>query len=377
MPVLMNYTRPTAGVDIPFVGLQEFSARMGHNTGNMAFLHALMMSIDQIKHVTERPLAQADIKIWGCSNFVSSRRSMIVDDNPIYTDGTPLVAIGLGAQASSREVVLEIPEPTQHWIRTLSAMAPSDGPNISLRGEYTYQVLSRYGLQERCEVLGCPSLYISPNTSLGAEIRSKLSAPLEFIGAAPGNIGNVSQKHRGLERDLFRLVDRYKGSYLLQHPPELFSLVLGNSRDVDQRFAAKVRDAIAPELSVMEFVHWIRLHGRLFDSVPSWLLHLRSLDLVVSTRIHGAQLALQSGTPAVCIAVDARQLELCEIMQIPYIDSSELLRELSLDLIRERLAAVDWDEFDANRRHLARRFIAFLTRNGLEPTIQLSQLATQ
>ena len=61
-----------------------------------------------------------------------------------------------------------------------------------------------------------------------------------------------------------------------------------------------VSDAILPDLSDMDFIHWMRLHGRLFDNVPSWLLHLRSLDIVVSTRIHGTQLALQAGTPAIC-----------------------------------------------------------------------------
>ena len=374
-PVLLNFTRPSVGADVPFVCLDEFSMRMGQNTGNMAFLHALMLTVHGIKHAVERPFREADIKIWGCSNFISARRAMTVQDTEVFTDGKPLIAVGLGAQASSYGDTLDIPEDTLKWLEALFAMAPTDGPSISLRGEYTRQVLARYGFDEQCVVLGCPSLYISPDLTLGATIRRKLEKPFEFVGAAPGNIGSVPQKHLQLERYLARLVDRYQGTYLLQHPPELFSLVLGNAAEIDGKFAAKVRDAILPDLSDMDFIHWMRLHGRLFDNVPSWLLHLRSLDIVVSTRIHGTQLALQAGTPAICVAVDARQLELCEIMRIPYIDRADLSDDLGLEGIRERLAAADWDAFDANRRRLAGRFKAFLESNGVGASGQLARLA--
>ena len=388
-PVLVNPTRPTAGSDLAFVDIDTFSRWVGRNTGNMAFLHALLMSIEGLKHITERPLATADIKVWGCSNFIRARRHMSVSDKPLYTDGKPMVLIGLGAEAPHVAYNLKVPKATQEWIATISSMAPTSGPNITLRGTYTYKVLEKYGLHNKCVILGCPSLFISPYHDLGARIRDKMASTTRLIGVVPGNIPNIPgklerligmvsgknlnipRKTVSLERHLVTLLDRYGGSYICQYPPLLFSLIMEPYSRVDMKELEAVRAAVQPDMALDDFFRWFRLHARLFDNVPSWLSHLRSLDLVLSMRIHGTQLALQAGTPALCFAVNARQVELCQIMHIPYVEWSQLGVGFSVEDIRTRLARFDWDAFDENRRELARKFGGFLTANGLRPSKHL------
>jgi len=373
-PVLVNPTRPAAGSDLAFVDVDTFSRWVGRNTGNMAFLHALLMSIEGLKHITERPLATADIKVWGCSNFIAAHRHMMVSDEPLYTDGKPMVAVGLGAEAPDDTHDLKVPEPTQEWISAIASMAPTKSPNIAVRGTYTYRTLEKYGFHTKCTILGCPSLFISPYHDLGARIRDKVASPTRLIGVAPGNIGNIPKKTLTLERHLVELIDRHGGSYICQHPPLLYSLIMEPYSKLNLEELEAVRAAIQPRMALDDFLRWFRLHARLFDNIVSWLDHLRSLDLVLGTRFHGIQLALQAGTPALCIPLNARQVELCQTTRTPFIEREILGTDFSVEGIRAYLAAFDWDVFDRNRQDLARKFSQFLTANGLRPSKHLLSL---
>jgi len=221
-PVLVNPTRPAAGSDLPFVDVDTFSRWVGQNTGNMTFLHALLMSIEGLRHITERPLSAADIKVWGCSNFIAEHRHMTVSEAPTYTDGKPMVAIGLGAEAPNDAYDLKVPEPTQEWIAAIASMAPNDCPNIALRGSYTYKVLKKYGLHGNCAILGCPSLFINPHHDLGARIRERVASPIRSVAVAPGNIANIPRKTLSLERHLVELIERPRRHLYL---PASFALI--------------------------------------------------------------------------------------------------------------------------------------------------------
>lgn len=376
-PIICNATRPAVGPDAAFVEVQEFTSRVGSNTGNMAFLYALTLCIKGLKHISTRTLGEADAKVWGCSNFIAAHREMLVRNSPIFTDGKPMVAIGLGAQARTLSSPIKVPEATQNWVSAIGKMAPSDKPNISLRGDYTYSVLEKYGLHNKCVVLGCPSLFINPRQHLAFKMKEKLSRPVRHFGVAPGNLANLPSSLSGLERHLADMVRSGSGSYLIQHPPELFSLILKSSPPGSALLAVKnIQSSILPEMSLDEFLSWFRLHGRLFDNIPSWLTHLASLDLVIGTRFHGVQLALQAGTPALCIAIDARQLELCQVMRVPFVEAKDIGQDFDLEDIRQRLLDFDWDAFDSNRSLLAAKFTEFLRTNLLVPSKHLLKLAS-
>lgn len=374
-PILINPTRPSAGPDIAFVDISEFSRRMGSNTGNMAFLHALILTIDGLKHITKRSFQEADIKVWGCSNFINPKSPRKVTNSPIYTDGKPIVLVGLGAQAPDLQHDLIIDEDTLTWLSTLANMSMSDKPNITLRGDYTYNLLKKYNLHTKCIVLGCPSLFINPDNKLGSQIiKPRLNKDFKTIGVAPGNIGHLNDKFIDIERYMVKLVDENCGSYICQSNINIFSIMFDNYENIDKSFLTKLKKDIKPELKDDEMYCWLRKHGKVFDNIPSWLNHLRSLDLVVSTRIHGAQLALQAGTPAICIALDSRQIELCRIMHIPYIEWSKFDSNQDLEYIIDFLRSFDWDAYDNNRRRLAFEFRRFLNNNSLSSTDHLNNI---
>ena len=86
-------------------------------------------------------------------------------------------------------------------------------------------------------------------------------------------------------------------------------------------------------------------------------------------------LALQAGVPAVCIAHDSRTLELCQTMLVPHILAKDIASGVSRDQLLDLFAQFDATAFDANRRMLARRYVDFLTFNGLAPVSWLRNIA--
>jgi hypothetical protein len=171
------------------------------------------------------------------------------------------------------------------------------------------------------------------------------------------------------------MADRYGGGYIVQHPKELMEMVRDGFHAVDEETVNRVRSTIRPDLSAEGFRVWFRTHARMFGSAVSWMEYLRGVDLVVGTRIHGCILALQAGTPAVCIAVDSRQTEMCEVMRIPSIPAAAVAGGVALDDALEVLNAWDWDAFDANRTDLAGRYSHFLADNGLQQSSLIDRLA--
>jgi hypothetical protein len=377
-PVLVNPTKHAFDCDLASLRqpLSAAFSSVGNNTGNMAFLTAILQTIDRVLPIDQRRLADADVKIWGCSNFLATNREIKVSDSPIYRDGTPLVAIGLGAQGSLRGEIYTLPEATAQWIRTIRALRPNGNPNISVRGQYTFNILEANGLADGVVVIGCPSHFISPNPHLGESISNKLKSDTHrFIGIAPANPLSLSNKLLEIDSWLLEIINRHDGSILVQHPYELWQLAAGNSDEIDLISLEKIRQSIASNHALDSFLTWYKTRARIFYNIPSWLLHLRSLDLVLSMRIHGTQLALQSGTPALCIAIDSRQVELCETMKIPFIPMSSFSVSMSLSDVIEYLRNHDWAVFDQNRRRMAADYASFLNRNGLIPSSHLLALA--
>ena len=114
--------------------------------------------------------------------------------------------------------------------------------------------------------------------------------------------------------------------------------------------------------------------ARVFFDVAEWMAHCREYDFVIGTRIHGTMVALQAGTPALCIVHDSRTLELCETMCVPHVHAEAVRDGITRD------ALIRLFEFD-RRRYLtrtdagcARDYVSFLECNGVKPVDWLKRL---
>lgn len=343
--------------------------RVGHNTGNLAFHFAIDQHLgDSLKVIdwsdsVDNINAAGDIGVVPCANQLGSHLDYESLGAKFSKLDIGLVAIGLGAQAGTDGKVPEVPQGTLDWVEAMGERTPAAQPNIGVRGEFTLRVLEHYGLHEQAVILGCPTLFISPDQQLGKTIASRLRDPQRIAVAA----GHQRWKHLArIEASLVEMVRATHGSYVGQSPLEMVALTRGEASELELDALTACRDYACPDMSLSDFAQWTKLFGHVFFDVPAWMEHYRRYDFVVGTRIHGIMLALQAGVPALCIAHDSRTIELCQTMKVPYVLASQVAKGLRReDLIP--LMNFDPDAFDKNRCQLAKRYSDFLLSNNLSP----------
>ncbi len=356
-------------VAAPFLGASELSASVGHNTGNLCFVHAIDQHLGGGLPRYRRGDAHAVLDaasgtaVLPCANHLGVHADLRGEAEHFARMRQPIVAIGLGAQSGpDLRRLPELAEGSLRWLRVLAEHAPSSAPNIAVRGEFTLRLLKHYGLAERAVELGCPTLFLNPRPDLGRLIARSADGPIRRVAVAAGH---YLWKHMNrLEASLARIVERTHGAYVLQSPREMLMLYRQEIGELPAATLEALRLPIAPEAVGLDIADWYRRYAVAFFDVPAWMNFLRGFDFVVGARIHGVMLALQVGVPALCIAHDSRTLELCRTMAVPHVTLEQVVEGVDLDGLR-RLFRFDPVAFDARRAELARRYERFLAGNGL------------
>lgn len=360
--------------EAPFLSTKTLYERVGENTGNLAFqfaVHAQVLGLANVLPWTASPEsinAAGEVAVLPCANQLGKHADMSWAARILEQTSVRLVAVGLGGQFPLDDPKPYIPPGTLNWVRCIAERNYLGQPNISVRGMQTFSALEKCGFGSSAVVLGCPTLFINPDPSLGHKIAKKFGK-IERVAVAAGH---ERWAHLAkLESSLADIVTRTGGSYVGQSAFQMIALTRGDLDvlTVDQLLAC--RDYIRPALSLHEFIDWVRIHGQVFFDVPGWMEHYRHFDMVVGTRIHGVMLALQAGTPAMCIAHDSRTLELCQTMLVPHVEASRVVNGMTLEDL-PRYFQFDPAAFDANRMRLGKRYVEFLVSNSLRASNELT-----
>ena len=356
---------------------EELCRKAGQNSGNIVYAYAISSQLDGDPPVLRFRTPAQQLNEAGRIGVIQGANQL----GRHFTAGPArarmlerltarLVILGLGAQSDLEGTVPSLPEGALSWIRRVVERAPGSGPNIGVRGPFTMEVLRHYELGEHAEILGCPSLFINPDPTLGRRIDANLKEPRRIAVVA----GHEGWRHLAPIEAALGLLVTDEGGYIAQHGLGMMKLARGEAGDLPETDLESLRAYVCPNMNLAEFVRWSRAHGKVFFNVPDWMDHYKAFDFVIGTRIHGVMVALQAGVPALCIAHDSRTLELCQTMQIPHVLPATIER---LTVLRDELRSLfhfDPDVFDANRQHLARRYVRFLDRNGLRPAPWLRAL---
>lgn len=348
---------------------------VGHNTGNLAFHYAISNVLGgRIPAVSwyddvAKMNAAGDVGVLPCANQLGPHANYGSVAERFKDIKVNLVAIGLGAQGGQQYTEIpEVPEGTLEWIRQIASRAPSEHPNISVRGPFTHKVLEHYGLGRHAVVLGCPTLFINPRKDLGQQIAENAKKPFNRIAVAAGH---QDWKHLArLEASLTRIMAATDGVYIAQSPKVMVALGRGEADRLSDTALAACRDYAAPELTIEQFKQWSRRYARTLLDVSAWMEYLRGFDFVIGLRIHGVMLALQAGIPALCIAHDSRTRELCETMKVPFVLAKDIAGGITRDDI-SRLFEFDGQNFDTNRAELAKLYRVFLGNNRLNHKVPI------
>jgi hypothetical protein len=359
----------------PFQSSAALNKAVGGNTGNLAFCYALwrQLKIPPVK-AWEAENAQifkeGNIGVIALANQLGEHANMQYFHDSLAKHRAGLVGIGLGAQSPAKGDVI-IPQGTLQWLRLLRERAPSSQPNLTLRGEYSKAVLDRYQISDNAVVLGCPTLFISPNRNLGQAIAKRWGSRIRRVAVTAGHPKWMHLQR--LEKALAGLVDGYD-DYIVQSPASMIDLGKHGGNTPSTEHLELFHQYLQPDQDLDFTRAWLDQHAIAFFGATHWLEHIRRFDFVIGTRIHGVMLALQMGVPAVCITHDSRTKELCDVMMIPSI----FWRDFPLDIKKDQLPELlnfEPKAFDENRRMLGQKYVNFLRSNSLDCANYLSDFA--
>lgn len=368
----------SAGLDHAYrMGADELNARLGGNTGNLAFVHAIARHLQGAQvvpwHVTGTELrVMADLVVIACANQLGPHVDLGAQANNLEAAGLPVIGLGLGAQAASRTEEVQIPPGTRRWLEVIAAHAPSDAPNIGVRGDFTLAQLERMGLGRRAAVIGCPSNFITLDGDVAGLVAARAAMPVQRVAAA------VGQPHwprlAEIERAMLDLVDATGGSCVVQHDLLMVRLGQGEFADISPHGFELLRSYFRPALDDEAFALWCRRTMLCFGNVPSWMRWLAQHDFVIGPRFHGLMLGIQAGIPAGCIAHDSRTAELCETVGIPFLDAEQVPPRLTTEALPE-LFPFDAADYRARRRRLAAAYAGVLRGAGVDFDPRLEEVA--
>ena len=348
----------------------------GGNTGNLAFRYGLASHTRRVVFSHwNAPVAQVraagDILLLPLANQLGSHTDLGNMADCIEAIGLPVVGIGLGAQAASDAVDVVLSPGTERWLRTVVAHAPSDRPNLGVRGAYTLRQVDRLGLADHAVITGCPSNFINMRNDFAPALAARYEAvpgPVAVTAGIP-----YIPALRELEQQLAQLATDSGGAYIVQHGLEMLQLARNEFAALGRERLELCRDYIRPGLEVEEFTRWCRRHAYAFFHLPGWLEFLRRFDFVVGTRFHGAMLALQVGVPAGVIAHDSRTHEMCRTMGVPVLLPAELQGPITAQSL-PALFPFDAEQFLSKRRTLHSAYAQILEDAQIEAVAPLRSM---
>ncbi|GGW92547.1 polysaccharide pyruvyl transferase family protein [Alteromonas halophila] len=365
-------------------GYNELVRAASGNTGNLLFNYTLEQLIEldgaDVKWSTPADTLNSagHTLLLPMANNIGKHMDLMKSGPKLEGVNVHAVAMGLGAQfqlSDDFDTSFEkIPDASKAWLKLLCER--SDVANVSVRGDLTHKVFERLGLGDKAVPLGCPSHFLSNNKQLGQLLKSKSQALTPTLkNGVTVTAGNPAIKNLAkLEQFLIGLINTHGGRYVVQSPKNLICLAENWLDDVSEADVEDVRDAFFPGDATPSMHNWFRQHATTYLSIPQWFSDISKADFVVGTRIHGCQIALQAGVPAVCLHIDSRTKELCETMQIPTLHARDFQRNPSLETLLDTVQNWDWDAYDDNRLNLARRTFDFVTQNGLTPSKKFAAL---
>ena len=352
-------------VTAALTGDQAYEA-VGRNTGNLLFTDAVWSQVAWTEAESGYSFDPTHVNEWADAVVIPAanwlRPGLDLGDLAARIEQVkvPIIMIGLGAQADSDA---SIPSVSESVVRLVRAVA-SKSAAIGTRGVFSSLVLSRYGVQNSVPI-GCPSLFVSPaNARRLREVEPSGGRTLvggTRYGLPRRELGAPEAKQRSLYRWAF---GTGRDICIQSEQPEINLLVaarLGHDR------LESTEDALASYYgspSANGLGSYLVEHGRLFLDPADWHELLRSYDLYVGSRIHGAIASLVAGTPALLLTHDQRTTELAATASIP---------AASIDVL-DVAQVKDWSRivtptmlegFLSRRRELRARYASFLEANGL------------
>jgi hypothetical protein len=342
------------------------------NTGNIIHGYAARSIFENIQKITSsaEPGNIADVRAK-CTHIGFVAATMLhVNRVPKYIQGhvgaanfvekagLPVCTFGFGCQAPLGQSVKDA-EVDPRSVRLLQVIA-AHARSIAVRGAFTADLCAKYGVKN-VEVIGCQSAYVAgvANWAAKTEVRAPVQHAVAYLSLGPD------------ERELLRLVLSSHSDIIGQGDPTEEGIRRGeiskaeflspNSKHWEPPYLVKLfEEGIVSREAYFDFVsdHFFK-----FYDVPNWIEHIRSrYDFCYGTRFHGNMAAFQAGVPALWLTHDMRTQELCEHLNLPFVEHSSLVEFKTLPALAAQCSYERfWSQFPARLR----QFRQYLDGNGM------------
>ncbi|KMO34363.1 hypothetical protein VQ03_23505 [Methylobacterium tarhaniae] len=359
--------------------LDTIFAALGGNSGNIAYVagtrRILANTILIIDWSTPDEVVKAgcDAVVIACANQLGAHADLTDWAVKLERLNLPVVLIGLGAQADSKDSSVALTQGTRRFLDVVQTLRPNPRiPNIALRGEFSRSVLEAHG--GHGVALSCPSLFLNFDPTLGAQIgataRRKVGCGFTFAVGNPFLTSSVAA-----EVTLSALARACGARCVVQHPWEMVALATGNAHLLPEVKVEFIRERMLPRQTTTDFLAWARAFWDLHLDIPSWIAAMRSTGRAVGARYHGVALGAQAGIPACVVAIDARTLELAETGCMPHVGVRQAADLADIHAVDDMWTPEHGARFDAHRADLAGRLSEFLYAQNLTPSENLKALA--
>lgn len=316
------------------------------NTGNYFFLDAVERQVvcDDVVYSVRTPV-EADTLVLSMSNFISANTDMgHFADYIARNDFERVVMIGAGTQDKHFSGDVPLQDGTLRFLHEISDRCTS----IGVRGEYTAYVLAKHGITN-VRVIGCPTIFWSQDRDF--RVPGPARDPQHFsVNFTP--VGHYRDKLALLLREALAADAQFVAQ------DERFLPVFGEDSVPRRQYASIYFGGAVDDKEALEA--WFAREKH-FYSIPEWIAHLRGYDFVCGTRFHGNMAAIQAGLAPLNLVHDSRTKELCDFLNLPYLNISRYVGEP----LRELAAMADYSLFNATYRDRFENYVEFLEENGL------------
>lgn len=348
----------------PFANLY---AAFGQNTGNYMFTEAVYRQISgDLQHIgfefdTDAVNRDFDAVVIPAANWLSANADWDFLTERVEKLEVPAVTIGIGLQASSEDLARV--DVSASAVRLAKALGRK-GSLVSSRGEFTSAWLRSIGVTN-VVTTGCPSLYMR---QAGDRVAVSGAGSGLVLQSTRYPLDPGFERRGDVNRNLFKLAGANGLDMVYQSEMEEIELLVYGERagaidKLPDGLLAEVY-GVASDDAARSYIHE---HGRVFLGLDEWSRYLTTKSGVLGTRLHGAIIALNSGTPAVLISHDSRTAELASFARIPSLSAADDLRDWSVERLQEVVADADTGAYYARRKANGDVYRDFLRRNGLEP----------
>ncbi|MBA8903965.1 polysaccharide pyruvyl transferase family protein [Phyllobacterium sp. P30BS-XVII] len=259
-----------------------------------------------------------DLCLFASANLLRPGYAAATESHVFELLNMPIVIMGIGIQ-KKENLKAELPEGTQRFLNVLKKKETF----FLTRGHFTAEFLKAEGMKY-VRPTGCPSLYFDP-----AQMKRSLSRLADpglaesqkiafggYLGSVPDTIVDA---HALLHKDS-------TASYVIQDEVIVYNMNMVGE-DTTQAYDQAASRITAPT----EYKHaekWQRKRDYLvFFDTHKWRSWVSGQDFCFGRRFHGSIIGMQSGIPALMIAVDDRMREMLDFVGFPHIEASVWNRE--------------------------------------------------